>query len=162
MKNLSKLLILIVIPFLTLSFYNGVQAKRMAPQEVEPVIHNGVKYSAPHEKMGYVVARDQSTGKKLWERKVYSVVIDPNLETDVQQVFITDLNFEDGKLMAVNEEGNQYEIDIATESSSGKVVWIWIGIFLILILGSYLLYRFWVRPARLERGGFEPPNSKET
>src|SRR5262249_40370967 len=52
------------------------KSKRSAPQPVPPVVHKGVKYTAPHfvdgEAAGGVVeALDAKTGKTLWRLKVY-------------------------------------------------------------------------------------------
>jgi len=128
-----------------------VEAKRLPPQEVEPVIYNGIKYTATHEKMGYVEAWDIKTGKKLWEKKVYDVKIDPYMEADVQWVFITNLSIKDGKLIVVNENGNRYEIDIEsintsqtdsnTVSKNNTGILSAIFVVLLLFIGGYLLYK---------------------
>jgi hypothetical protein len=99
---------------------NSAEAKRLAPKEVEPVVYNGVKYIAPHwgyeygwkQNGGYIQAWDIKTGKKLWEKRVYEIKYDPWLEKDVQDVFITSLSIEDGKLVVINEEGRKYKIAI--------------------------------------------------
>jgi hypothetical protein len=75
---------------------------------------NSVEYSAPHEQMGFVVATDLSTHKKLWRVRIYTVHIDPALERDVQDVFITSLSFERGGLVITNESGDRYILDLAT------------------------------------------------
>lgn len=128
---------------------NKVEAKRLPPKEVKPVIHNGIKYSATHEKMGYVEAWDIENNEKLWKKKVYAVDIDPRLEADVQWIFITSLIVDDGKLIVVNEAGNRYEIDIEnvdvsqpdadTVSKNNSKILLAISI---LLIGGYLLYRF--------------------
>ena len=60
-------------------------AKSAAPVEVTPVTNAGIEYRAPSgvEKMGVVEAWDKATDKMVWEKKVYEVSIDPNLEKDV-------------------------------------------------------------------------------
>lgn len=115
LKGMTALSLLLAI----LSFFiilgcsvNMVEAKRGPPKEVEPVIYNNINYIAPHEKMGYVEAFNNTTGKKLWEIKVYDVKIDPNMETDVQWIFITNLSIVNGKLIVINEAGIKYEVDI--------------------------------------------------
>jgi len=156
--NIIKILaVMFLFIFLGLQC-NLVEAKRLPPQEVEPVIYNGVKYTATHEKMGYVEAWDIKTGKKLWEKKVYDVKIDPHMEADVQWVFITNLSIKDGKLIVVNEKGDRYEIDIesintsqtdsniTTQTDSNTISknnsWILSAIFVILLfIGGYLLYK---------------------
>jgi outer membrane protein assembly factor BamB len=93
-----------------------VEAKRGAPKDVPPVTQNGVVYSAPHDQMGCVVAKDEKTGKQLWSKQVYTVKYDPNLEKDVQDCFISELRFADGKLIVSNERGGQFELDPATQA----------------------------------------------
>ncbi|MDH3287525.1 MAG: hypothetical protein OEP48_07360 [Betaproteobacteria bacterium] len=89
-------------------------AKRAAPKPVQPVVANSVKYSAPHEHMGFVVATDTSSHKELWRERIYAVRINPTLERDVQDVFITSLSIERGALMITNERGDRYTLDLAT------------------------------------------------
>ncbi|MFO1490704.1 MAG: hypothetical protein U1F77_03385 [Kiritimatiellia bacterium] len=46
----------------------------------------------------------------LWEKQVYAVKLDPNLEADVQHVFITKLEVADGALLVTNERGEVYSM----------------------------------------------------
>jgi len=153
MKHINIIKILaVVFLFIFLGLQcNMVEAKRLPPQEVEPVIYNGVKYTATHEKMGYVEAWDIKTGEKLWEKKDYDVKIDPHMEADVQWVFITNLSIKDGKLIVVNENGDRYEIDIeSTDTSqtdsntvSKNNLGILSAIFVVLLfIGGYLRVNF--------------------
>lgn len=91
-----------------------VTAKRSAPQPVAPVTANGVEYTAPPEQMGFVIATDTKTHKELWRARIYAVRIDPNLERDVQDNFITTLVIEGGSLIVTNERGESYLLDLAT------------------------------------------------
>lgn len=75
---------------------------------------NSVEYSAPHEQMGFVVATDLGTHKTLWRVRIYTVHIDPALERDVQDVFITSLSLERGGLVITNESGDRYSLDLVT------------------------------------------------
>ena len=95
-------------------------AKRGAPAEVKPVVHEGIEYRAPHStidsnKMGVMEAWDKATGKMLWEKKVYTVALDADLEEDVQHVFITKLEIDAGKLIVTNERKDRYSIDLKTQ-----------------------------------------------
>lgn len=99
------------------------EAKRSAPQEVKPVIHNGIKYVAPHFKfinnqreIGYVEAWDLKTDKKLWELQIYKVIYNPALEKDVQDIFITSLSVKDGKLIVTNERNEEFEVNLETKA----------------------------------------------
>lgn len=113
MRTLSGLVVIMLVMGL---LAGHAEAKRAAPKDVPPVTRDGVVYSAPHDQMGCVVAKDEKTGKVLWTVKVYDVKIDPNLEKDVQDVFITELRFADGKLIVTNENGAQFEVDPATQA----------------------------------------------
>ncbi len=101
-------------------------AKRMAPVKVTPVVYEGIEYRAPKDtyspdgkafplKMGVVEAWDKATGKMLWEMKVYTVELDPDLERDVQDVFIAKLEIDAGKLIVTNEHSDRYSIDLKTK-----------------------------------------------
>ena len=96
------------------SIFGLVEAKRLPPLNVRPLVYKGIKFIALTriEKMGYVEARDIETNKRVWEKKVYNVIINPMLERDVQWIFISSLSIEDGKLVVVNERGRKYNIDI--------------------------------------------------
>ena len=96
------------------------KAKRSAPKEVKPVVYKGIRYAAPHwiiakgEKIagGYIEAFDAKTNKKLWRIKVYETKYDPQLEKDIQGVFITSLAIKKNMLVVVNELDERYEVDI--------------------------------------------------
>lgn len=91
-------------------------AKRVAPKPVAAVIVNGVRYSAPAEFMGYVIATDAYTQKELWRKLIYSIDTDPALEPDVQEVFVTSLALHGAQLLITNERGENYLLDLATRS----------------------------------------------
>jgi hypothetical protein len=91
-----------------------VPAKRAAPKPVPPVVADSVEYSAPHEHMGFVFATDTSSRKELWRERIYAVRIDPALERDVQDVFITTLSIKRGALIITNEHGDTYTLDLST------------------------------------------------
>lgn len=89
-------------------------AKRSAPKPVAAVIADVIEYSAPSELMGFVVATDTRTHKELWRERIYKAAINPALEGDVQDVFITSLVIERGALIITNERGENYSLDLAT------------------------------------------------
>lgn len=90
-------------------------AERSEPAKVPPVTHQGIEYRAPHEKMGVVEAWSKATGKMLWEKKVYAINYDPNMEKDVQDIFITRLEIKDDRLIVTNESQARYSIDLKTQ-----------------------------------------------
>jgi hypothetical protein len=83
---------------------------------VAPVVHQGVKYVAPNDngRQGRIEARNEKTGEKLWDAVIYTVKIDPNLEEDVQWVFISALELRDNTLVITNEKGDRYLLDLTT------------------------------------------------
>ena len=87
---------------------------RSAPPKVDPVIVDGIEYTAPWDMMGSVVATDIGTGCQLWWRQIYAVKYIPGLEPDVQWVYISSLKADDGVLRIENEDGNKYELDLNT------------------------------------------------
>ena len=112
MKKLPILLCLL----LTAMIASEAWAKRAAPKPVTPVAHKGVQYVAPNTNVleGKIEARNEETGKKLWDVVIYTVKIDPSLEQDVQWVFITGLAVQDNTLLVTNEKNEQYILDLKT------------------------------------------------
>lgn len=89
-------------------------AKRAAPKEVPPVTLNGIVYSAPHDHMGCVVARSEKTQQLAWMKQIYVVKYDLELETDVQDCFITELKVAGNTLTVRSERDGEYELDLTT------------------------------------------------
>jgi hypothetical protein len=89
-------------------------AKRAAPAVVEPVTVRGITYSAPAHAMGFVVARKVSSGQELWRQRIYTIRINPALERDVQDVFITSLRARGGAILIMNERGERFVLDLET------------------------------------------------
>src|SRR6478752_9286459 len=108
----------LVILLLTLLLPQVTSAKRLSPVEVDPVIHEGIRYVAPNDdgRRGYIEAWNVGTNKKLWELTIFTNGIDPNLEEDVQWVFINALNIRDGRLMVTSERGKTYAVDVNTKA----------------------------------------------
>jgi hypothetical protein len=108
---------LAVILLLTLLLPQLASAKRLPPVKVDPVIHEGIRYVAPNGdgRRGYIEAWNVGTNKKLWELTIFTNGIDPNLEEDVQWVFIKALNIQDGRLVVTSERGKTYRIDVNTK-----------------------------------------------
>jgi hypothetical protein len=93
-------------------------AKRVAPEKVEPVIHQGVRYVAPNDdgRRAYIEAWDVQTNKKLWDLTVFVNQIDPKLEEDVQWIFIKALTIRDGALIVTSERDKIYRVDLKTKT----------------------------------------------
>src|SRR5215468_6756765 len=108
---------LIAILLLTQVVSQLAFAKRIAPVTVDPVIYEGVRYVAPNDDghRGYIEAWNVGNNKKLWELTLFTNRIDPNLEEDVQWVFIKSLSIHDGRLIATSERGETYQVDPETK-----------------------------------------------
>jgi hypothetical protein len=93
-------------------------AKRLPPIQVAPVIYEGIRYVAPNDdgRRGYIEAWNVGTNKKLWELTLFTNRIDPNIEEDVQWVFIKVLNIQDGRLMVTSERGKTCQVDVNTKA----------------------------------------------
>src|SRR4030095_7848265 len=93
-------------------------ATRAAPQKIEPVIHDGIRYVAPNDdgRRAHIEAWDVQTNKKLWDVAVFTNRIDPKLEEDVQWFFINKLSVRDGTPLVTSERGNTYQIDLKTKA----------------------------------------------
>ncbi len=116
-KKFNSVLLIIAVCFGVVA----VSAKRMAPDDVPPVVYQGVKYTAPHwglvegkkQNGGFIEARDLISGKLLWELRVYEIKYDPKMEGDVQDIFITSLKIIDGNLEVRNEAHDTFLVDIS-------------------------------------------------
>jgi hypothetical protein len=106
----------IFLPFVLLAALTS--AKRAAPTKIEPVIHDDVRYVAPNDdgRRAYIEAWDVQTNKKLWDLTVFKNRIDPQLEEDVQWIFINAVSLHDATLIVASERGNTYEIDLKTKA----------------------------------------------
>jgi hypothetical protein len=95
-----------------------VLAKRAAAAKVEPVIHQGVRFTAPNDdgRRGYIEAWDVQASQKLWDLTVFTNRIDPKLEEDVQWVFIKTLKIQDSQLIVTSERGKAYRVNLKTKA----------------------------------------------
>jgi len=64
--------------------------------------------------MGTVEARRVSDKRHLWTRQIYVVRFDPDLEQDVQDVYIVKLEFGDEVLTVWTERDFKYELNLDT------------------------------------------------
>jgi len=114
MRSMNRLSALLALCVLLVGGTPAAVAKRAAPRPVAPVVADGVRYSAPPEAMGFVIAATADTGKELWRVRIYEIHVDPNLERNVQDVFITSLELKDGTLIITNERGEKFALDLKT------------------------------------------------
>ncbi len=103
--------------------------KRVGPPEVEPVTIGNVRYEVVHwgrerglgQNGGYLEAFDAASGASLWLLQVYVIDYDPDLEEDVQDVFIESLKTGPrGTLKIFDERGRRFVVDPATRTVTAK------------------------------------------
>lgn len=113
---MSRIIVILVAVALLLP--SLALAKRAAPAKLNPVVHQGVRYTAPNDdgRRAYVEAWDVQTNKKLWDLTVFTNRIDPKLEEDVQWVFIKTLKVRDGMLIVTSERDKTYRVDLKTKA----------------------------------------------
>ncbi len=124
LHTLTRVLILIGAVMIT----GPVLAKRGAPKIAKPVISDGIEYRAVHDRYketgrprgirAFVEARDTKTKKSLWRVQVYDMRYRPDLETDVQDVYIKDLKLDKSGLIATDERGQRFLINLKTPTGA--------------------------------------------
>jgi hypothetical protein len=106
----------------TITLASTVEAKRASPKPVAPVVVGGIRYKVPHfgalhgksQNGGYVQAWDVKTRKLLWDRMVYRIRYDANLEKDVQDDFITAIRAKRGHLVVKTERSEAFDMDLGS------------------------------------------------
>ena len=101
-------------------------AKRRAPAVVKPVVVEGVRYEAPlraridgpAQHGGVVFALDDKTGAMVWTVQLYKTAHDGMEETDVQDVYVTQLALDASghALLATDERRRVWSVDLATRA----------------------------------------------
>src|SRR5437868_656897 len=98
-----------------------VQAKRRAPAVVAPIIAGGAMFyyerapdraNDPGENYSMnLICKNTLNDQTSWKTKIYEVKIDPNLESDVQDIYLKSLIQKDGIVVAVDERGQEYRVN---------------------------------------------------
>lgn len=101
---------------LTCLLTDTASAGRLEPDEVTPIKKDGIIYTAPTSKMGYLVATDEKTDKELWRVQIYKITYKPRMEKDVQDVYIKEIRFDGNKILITTEKKKRFELDLATRS----------------------------------------------
>ena len=102
------------------------RAKRVPPADVPSVTVGATRVDVVHwgrdegynQNGGLLRAVDTRTGAELWMLKVYQTEYDPQMESDVQDVFIKSMRkavFGD-KLLIADENGRKFAVDLATRA----------------------------------------------
>lgn len=98
---------------ITLSLSSTVFAKRLAPPEVKPLTHAGLRYEIPHwvsdipkatHNGGYIRVVNTRNNVVICTKEVYVVKIDPQLESDVQDNFIRRIRIEKNEMIIESEK----------------------------------------------------------
>lgn len=94
------------------------QASRTAPAKIPPITHKGIRYEAPWNARGAVVAFDEKTGKEIWRVGLANFFIHEILERDVQETYLAKMELsKDGKELLVEDERRvPYAVDLETRS----------------------------------------------
>jgi hypothetical protein len=121
MRHFKRILVLIAVVCVSRAAY----AKRGPAPVVPPLTVNGVRYSVlggqvGKEPVSAVVLRavDMHSGHVIWEATLYEIKLNPPLETDVQDVYVTSMQVVNDVLEVANEAGDTIKVDLAT----GKVI----------------------------------------
>jgi outer membrane protein assembly factor BamB len=86
------------------------------PKPVTPVVSDGIRYAAEGDGVDEsVIASNASDGKMLWKVRVVHNEIDPRMERDVQDVYITDLSLAGSALLVRDEKSRCYNVNLTTK-----------------------------------------------
>ena len=121
MRHFQRILVLITVVCASRVAY----AKRGPAPVVSPLTVNGIRYSVSgghveKEAVSAVVleAVNEKSGHLVWRTTLYEIKLNPPLETDVQDVYVTSMRLVDDVLEVTNEAGDTIKVDVAT----GKVI----------------------------------------
>lgn len=103
-----------------------LMAKRLGPKDVPAVTIDNLRFEVIHwgkdrgfaQNGGYIAAFDKTTGEEVWALKIYDIVYDPDLESDVQDLFIKSMkkSWFGNKLKITDERGRKYTVDTNTRT----------------------------------------------
>ncbi len=124
---MRKTIVLTACMILAVSF---LYAKRMAPELIDPVKNDKYVVTAPNAChwhndpktkefvrpgccfMGGIHVYDRKTKDLIWRTRVYEVKVNPCVELDVQEVYITKMELKGDILTVTNEKNFVYEVDL--------------------------------------------------
>ncbi|HEX7687844.1 MAG TPA: hypothetical protein VF453_09065 [Burkholderiaceae bacterium] len=101
-----------------------VMAKRAGPPKVPPIRIGDLRFeqAAPPraetsdvQRLGWLSAFRGDSDERLWSVKVYPIVYDPHMESDVRDVWFAHMSASaDGRQVLIdNERGERYAVDVA-------------------------------------------------
>ncbi len=97
-----------------------VEAKRRAPPKLAPIIFNHWNIRVVREKptdqnvVFSVEAQDLGKNRLAWRTDLYRVDLDATLESDVQEIPVTEFRLEGQTIRARDSLGRTYILDAAT------------------------------------------------
>ncbi|WP_295456202.1 hypothetical protein [uncultured Thiodictyon sp.] len=104
--------------------------RRRLPPELDPIVVDGVVYKelrqgnklGYEQKGGFLVATDKKTGNILWHVRVYEVHFDAAKESDVQEVFFTQMKLLPGgtEILVENELEKRFVVNLESHSVREK------------------------------------------
>jgi hypothetical protein len=107
--NSSLVILSLLIPVL-------VNAKRTPPKPVAPVSGEGVTYNSSGDGFEeFVVATKTDSGEELWKAKIFTIQVKPELEKDIQAVYITKLKLAGSNLYVRDESARCFQVNVKTE-----------------------------------------------
>jgi hypothetical protein len=99
-----------------------ISGKSDSPKEASPLMSGGIKYTAPLSKPGYVEAWKIFGNEKIWEAKVYDTVAKGYREKAPRANHIISLREAGDRLIVVNEENEEFEVNKATQKVTRVLV----------------------------------------
>lgn len=100
--------------------------KRVGPKDVPAVTIKDLRFEVIHwgkdrgftQNGGYIAAFDKTSGEELWTLKIYDIVYDPDLESDVQDIFIKSMkkSLFGNNLKITDERGRKYVVNTDTRT----------------------------------------------
>lgn len=99
-------------------FGGEIYAKRAVPKYVPPVATNKYKVESSiagdkgRYDCGVIVVYDNKTGEFLWWMKVYDIHYIDGLESDVQDIHISEMKVKDEILTVTNEGGMVFTVNL--------------------------------------------------
>ena len=90
-----------------------IKSKRIPPKHVEPVIIGDIMYS---KHLNEIIATNTITNTIIWQKIIYHIEYDKQLERDVQDVHIDELLLINNALLIRNEMKEYYLLNISTKN----------------------------------------------
>ena len=114
MRKIFKVIRFELVALLVFFALTTAYAKRAPAPEVPAVTYHGVNYLATYAHGGVIEAYSVKTKNMLWRKKIYDITYQPQLEKDIQDVFITQMHVKEGRLIIKDEKNHTYALNLKT------------------------------------------------